>query len=109
MDKQWSYFEEALGKMKSLVGDSETNRVIKNAVFVISAGTNDMIFNVYDHVLGSLISVSDYQDSLLTKVEVFVQVSFNVYFKVHIYSFIGFIDIYIYIYSSYILYIKVQK
>ncbi|EFH56116.1 GDSL-motif lipase/hydrolase family protein [Arabidopsis lyrata subsp. lyrata] len=73
MDKQWSYFEEALGKMKSLVGDSETNRVIKNAVIVISAGTNDMIFNVYDHVLGSLISVSDYQDSLLTKVEVFVQ------------------------------------
>lgn len=102
MDKQWSYFEEALGKMKSLVGDSETNRVIKNAVFVISAGTNDMIFNVYDHVLGSLISVSDYQDSLLTKVEVFVQVSFNVYFKVHIYSFIGFIDIYIYIYIVHI-------
>ena len=48
--------------MKSLVGDSETNRVIKNALFVISAGTNDMIYNVYDHVLGRFISVSDYQD-----------------------------------------------
>ncbi|KAG2285207.1 hypothetical protein Bca52824_044811, partial [Brassica carinata] len=62
MDKQWSYFEEAVRKMKSLVGDSETNRVIKNALFVISAGTNDMIYNVYDHVLGRFISVSDYQD-----------------------------------------------
>lgn len=75
MDKQWSYFEEAVRKMKSLVGDSETNRVIKNALFVISAGTNDMIYNVYDHVLGSFISVSDYQDYLLRNVEAFVQVS----------------------------------
>lgn len=76
MDKQWSYFEEAVRRMKSLVGDSETNRVIKNALFVISAGTNDMIYNVYDHALGSFISVSDYQDYLLSKVEPFVQVSY---------------------------------
>ncbi|VVB02869.1 unnamed protein product [Arabis nemorensis] len=73
MDKQWSYFEESVRKMKSLVGDLETSRVIKNAVFVISAGTNDMIFNVYDRVLGNLVSVSDYQDYLLSKVEAFVQ------------------------------------
>ncbi|KAJ4903956.1 GDSL esterase/lipase [Raphanus sativus] len=73
MDNQWSYFEEAVRKMKSVVGDSETNRVIKNALFVISAGTNDMIYNVYDHVLGSFISVSDYQDYLLSKVEAFIQ------------------------------------
>ncbi|KAJ4892038.1 GDSL esterase/lipase [Raphanus sativus] len=73
MDKQWSYFEEAVRKMKSVVGEAETNRVIKNAWFVISAGTNDMIYNVYDHVLGSFISVSDYQDYLLRNVEAFVQ------------------------------------
>ncbi|ESQ52733.1 hypothetical protein EUTSA_v10017802mg, partial [Eutrema salsugineum] len=73
MDKQWSYFEEAVRKMKSVVGDSETNRVIKNALFVISAGTNDMIYNVYDHALGRFISVSDYHDFLLSKVEAFVQ------------------------------------
>ncbi|KFK36915.1 hypothetical protein AALP_AA4G189300 [Arabis alpina] len=71
MDKQWSYFEESVRKMKSLVGDLETNRLIKNALFVISAGTNDMIYNVY--VLGNLVSVSDYQDYLLSKVEAFVQ------------------------------------
>ncbi|KAF8087702.1 hypothetical protein N665_0570s0016 [Sinapis alba] len=58
MDKQWSYFEEAVSKMKSVVGD---------------AGTNDMIYNIYDHVLGSFISVSDYQDYLLRNVEAFVQ------------------------------------
>ena len=75
IDKQWSYFEEAVRKMKSVVGELETNRVIKNAWFVISAGTNDMIYNVYDHVLGSFISVSDYQDYLLRNVEAFVQVS----------------------------------
>ncbi|CAH2058639.1 unnamed protein product [Thlaspi arvense] len=73
MDKQWSYFEDAVRKMKGVVGDSETNRVIKNALFVISAGTNDMIYNVYDHALGTLISVSDYHDFLLSKVEAFVQ------------------------------------
>ncbi|RID67357.1 hypothetical protein BRARA_D02441 [Brassica rapa] len=73
MDKQWSYFEEAVRKMKSVVGDLEANRVIKNALFVISAGTNDMIYNVYDHVLGRFISVSDYQDYLLSKVEAFIQ------------------------------------
>ena len=75
MDKQWSYFEEAVRKMKSVVGDLEANRVIKNALFVISAGTNDMIYNVYDHVLGRFISVSDYQDYLLSKVEAFIQVN----------------------------------
>lgn len=76
MDKQLSCFEEAVRKMKSVAGESETNRVIKNALFVISAGTNDMIYNVYDHVLGRFISVSDYQDFLLSKVEAFVQVSY---------------------------------
>ncbi|KAL1217854.1 GDSL esterase/lipase [Cardamine amara subsp. amara] len=72
MDRQWRFFEEALRKMKSVVGDSETNRVIKNALFVISAGTNDMIYNVYDRVPRSF-SVSEYQDYLLSKIEVFVQ------------------------------------
>ncbi|KAL1198536.1 GDSL esterase/lipase [Cardamine amara subsp. amara] len=73
MDRQWRFFEEAVRKMKSVVGDSETNRVIKNALFVISAGTNDMTYNVYDHVPRSFISVSDYQDYLLSKIQVFAQ------------------------------------
>ncbi|CAN8317529.1 unnamed protein product [Cochlearia groenlandica] len=73
LDKQWSLFEEAVCKMKSLVGDLETKRVIKNGLFVISAGTNDMVYNVYDNALGRLVSVSDYQDYLLSKVEAFIQ------------------------------------
>ncbi|EOA28852.1 hypothetical protein CARUB_v10025096mg [Capsella rubella] len=73
MDRQWRYFEEAVRKMKSLVGELETDRVIRNALFVISAGTNDMTNNVYSHARGNFITASDYQDYLLTKVESFVQ------------------------------------
>ncbi|XP_010508867.1 PREDICTED: GDSL esterase/lipase At2g40250-like [Camelina sativa] len=77
MDRQWRYFEEAVRKMKSLVGELETDRVIRNAVFVISAGTNDMTNNVYTRAPGSFISVSNYQDFLLSKVETFVQRLYN--------------------------------
>ncbi|XP_019056309.1 PREDICTED: GDSL esterase/lipase At2g40250-like [Tarenaya hassleriana] len=74
MDKELTYFDEAVGKMKKAVGDGETNRVISNALFVISVGTNDMTINLYDQPFGGFKSVSNYQDSLLNKLEGVIKV-----------------------------------
>lgn len=48
MTRQVEYFCEALRRMKTIVGEEESRRIIGNAMFVISAGSSDMVSNMYD-------------------------------------------------------------
>lgn len=73
---QLNYFDEALGRIRTRVGAEEARRIVENALFLISVGSNDMFYNFYNIPFGVLEygSISDYQDVLLRDLEDVVQV-----------------------------------
>ncbi|RDY09698.1 GDSL esterase/lipase, partial [Mucuna pruriens] len=75
LSTQFQLFEEGLQRIKGAVGDEKANYIIHNALFVISIGTNDMLYNAY--LLPGLIirygSISGYQDFLLQNLHAFIQ------------------------------------
>ncbi|XP_060196180.1 GDSL esterase/lipase At2g24560-like [Lycium barbarum] len=74
MRKQLDYFKEYLRKIRVLVGEIEAERIVNGALVIVSAGTNDFIFNFYDLPKRRLrFSLSKYQDFLLGKVQSFVK------------------------------------
>ncbi|KAJ3673943.1 hypothetical protein LUZ60_005935 [Juncus effusus] len=46
MSDQIQQFVENIGKLKALKGDAATQDFIKKSIFIISIGTNDMMFNI---------------------------------------------------------------
>ncbi|MCL7035514.1 hypothetical protein MKW94_030183 [Papaver nudicaule] len=74
MDTQLRYFREYLEKIKNIAGAERSGQIIKNGLFIISAGTNDMVFNYYDLPLRIMqYSLPGYHDFLLHKIENIVQ------------------------------------
>ncbi|KAJ1401173.1 SGNH hydrolase superfamily [Sesbania bispinosa] len=75
LNTQFRLFEEAMMRIKRTVGDEKANEIIKNAVFVISTGTNDMLYNAYllPARMSRFGSVSSYQDFLLQNLQSFIQ------------------------------------
>lgn len=77
MAKQVEYFEECLYRIEKLVGKESINRVVNDALYVISAGTNDLLGNFYDLPVKRLttnITMSAYQDFLLDRLHSLIQV-----------------------------------
>ncbi|XP_009596631.1 GDSL esterase/lipase At2g40250-like [Nicotiana tomentosiformis] len=72
MVDQLNYFEQSLKRMQKVVGGKEAERIVEKALFMISAGTNDMLFNFYDLPTRRYISLSGYHDFLLNRLEAFV-------------------------------------
>ncbi|PHT26149.1 GDSL esterase/lipase [Capsicum baccatum] len=74
MRKQLDYFKEYLRKIRDVVGENEADRIVNGALVIVSAGTNDFIFNFYDVPKRRLqFSLSMYQDFLLDKLQNFVK------------------------------------
>ncbi|KAK4492114.1 hypothetical protein RD792_002911 [Penstemon davidsonii] len=74
MSKQVRYFEGYIQRLKGIVGEKETSRILSNALVVISAGTNDFIFNYYDVPTRRIqFSISEYQDFLQNKLQKMVK------------------------------------
>lgn len=74
MRKQLDYFKEYLKKIKEVVGEREAERIVNGALVIVSAGTNDFVFNFYDLPKRRLqFSLSKYQDFLLDKLQNFVK------------------------------------
>ncbi|XAR65960.1 Triacylglycerol lipase [Bertholletia excelsa] len=71
MAVQLNHFEEALGRMRRAVGPYEANRLVGNALFVIAAGTNDMVDNYYDLPTrrATYPMAANYHDFLLGRLE----------------------------------------
>ncbi|KAI4377904.1 hypothetical protein MLD38_015461 [Melastoma candidum] len=72
---QLDYFEEAVNRITKKVGSREANRIVAHAIFFVSAGSNDMLFNMYD--LGTRrgeYTISQYQDFLLQKIQSIIEV-----------------------------------
>ncbi|KAJ1375431.1 SGNH hydrolase superfamily [Sesbania bispinosa] len=72
---QFRLFEEAVMRIKKNVGDDKANDIIQNALFVISTGTNDMLYNafLFPARIFRFGSVSAYQDFLLQNLQSFIQ------------------------------------
>ncbi|XP_058075078.1 GDSL esterase/lipase At2g40250-like [Magnolia sinica] len=74
MSKQIQYFEECVERIRRVRGAVEAIRVVNDAVFVISAGTNDMLWNFYDLPTREVeFTVSGYHDFLLNNLIDLVQ------------------------------------
>ncbi|XP_020252782.1 GDSL esterase/lipase At2g40250-like [Asparagus officinalis] len=74
MGSQVHNFEEYVGRLREGVGREKADGVVKSAVFVIGAGSNDLIMNYYLTPLRRVsFSVDEYHGFLLQKMESFVQ------------------------------------
>ncbi|OUZ99141.1 Lipase [Macleaya cordata] len=74
MNTQLEYFERYLSQIQSIVGNDRARQVVGDGLFLISAGTNDMVDNFYDLPTRSAqFSLSDYQDFLIGNLESVVQ------------------------------------
>ncbi|KAG8380867.1 hypothetical protein BUALT_Bualt06G0061100 [Buddleja alternifolia] len=73
MSTQLRNFQQALQRMRRTAGVSETGRVVENALFMIAAGTNDMMDNFYGVPLRRMYSLSGYQDMLLGNLEIVIR------------------------------------
>ncbi|MED6156792.1 hypothetical protein PIB30_017786 [Stylosanthes scabra] len=80
MDTQLEKFEQRLERIRGGVGDAKANNIVKNALFVISSGTNDMLYNAYlfPARMMQFGSVSSYHDFLLQNLDAFIQKLYEV-------------------------------
>ncbi|MED6158562.1 hypothetical protein PIB30_033781, partial [Stylosanthes scabra] len=80
MDTQLEMFKQCLERIRGAVGDAKANDIVNNALFVISSGTNDMLFNAYllPARMMQFGSVSTYHDFLLQNLHVFIQKLYEV-------------------------------
>ncbi|KAL6533040.1 hypothetical protein OROMI_027153 [Orobanche minor] len=69
LNMQLGYFDRALRRMRRVVGSSEAGRVVENALFMVAAGTNDMVYNFYGLPLRRSYTLSGYHDMLLRNLE----------------------------------------
>lgn len=88
MSKQVEYFKDYVDKVKSIVGEKEAKQRIGNALVIISAGTNDFLFNFYDIPTRRLeFNISGYQDYVQSRLQIFIKVNL-----IRIVFFFGIID-----------------
>lgn len=74
MSKQIDYLREYIERVIKIVGEREAQKVVAGALVIVSAGTNDFIFNFYDIPTRRLeVSISDYQDFLQNKLQHFIK------------------------------------
>jgi len=77
MSKQVEYFKDYVHKVKSIVGEKEAKQRVGNALVIISAGTNDFLFNFYDIPTRRLeFNISGYQDYVQSRLQIFIKVNF---------------------------------
>ncbi|KAL6541625.1 hypothetical protein OROGR_011111 [Orobanche gracilis] len=69
LNRQLGYFERSLRRIRRAVGSTESGRVVENALFMVAAGTNDMVYNFYGLPLRRAYTVSGYHDLLLRNLE----------------------------------------
>ncbi|KAF8018753.1 hypothetical protein BT93_H3605 [Corymbia citriodora subsp. variegata] len=66
MSKQLEYLEKYIQRLNKMVGEEEAKNILRGALVIISAGTNDFTFNFYDIPTRRIqFTISEYQDFLL--------------------------------------------
>ncbi|KAK3443967.1 hypothetical protein EUGRSUZ_B04006 [Eucalyptus grandis] len=73
MSKQLEYLEKYIQRLNKMVGEEEAKKILKGALVIISAGTNDFIFNFYDIPTRRIqFNIGEYQDFLLGRLRDFI-------------------------------------
>ena len=76
VSKQVQLFKSYIDKLKGIVGEEEAKNITSEALVVISAGTNDLVFDFFDIPMRRLqFDISGYQGFLLQRIEEFVKVN----------------------------------
>ncbi|XP_051142824.1 GDSL esterase/lipase At2g40250-like [Andrographis paniculata] len=70
MGRQLAYFQEALGRMRRAAGGLAAGRAVENGLFMVAAGSNDVMFGL---LLRRNCSVPEYHDLMLGNLEVFIK------------------------------------
>ncbi|KAF5764907.1 putative triacylglycerol lipase [Helianthus annuus] len=74
LSKQLEYFQEYKIRMEKLVGKDNAHKIVKNAVFVLSMGTNDFLQNYYiDPTRSQRFTIAQYQRYLINCMETYVK------------------------------------
>ncbi|KAK7385591.1 hypothetical protein VNO78_31317 [Psophocarpus tetragonolobus] len=72
--KQIEYFKVYIEKLKSIAGENEAKRMLKDALVIISAGANDFLFNFYDIPIRKLeYNIDGYQDYVQNRLHIFIK------------------------------------
>ncbi|PKU61239.1 GDSL esterase/lipase [Dendrobium catenatum] len=74
---QLDYFRNYMDRLDQMIGMNKREDLIKRAVFVLSAGTNDFISYSTVPLTREVFSVEGYQGFLLDKVKEFIQALYN--------------------------------
>ncbi|XP_017234465.1 GDSL esterase/lipase At1g58430 isoform X2 [Daucus carota subsp. sativus] len=74
LSQQSGYLRQYFEKLVSLVGEEEARIIISRALALISAGTNDFLFNYYTMPIRELqFNISSYQNFVQTRLKSFLQ------------------------------------
>jgi hypothetical protein len=72
-------FNKYIVRLKGIVGEEEAMKIIRGALVLISAGTNDFIFNFYDIPTRRLeFNITGYHDFLQKRLQNFIKVSMHI-------------------------------
>lgn len=75
VSKQIEYFKGYVAKLKSIAGENETRKIVGDALVIVSAGTNDFLFNFYDIPTRKLeFNITGYQDYIQSRLQIFIKV-----------------------------------
>lgn len=76
VSKQPDYFRKYVHRLNGVVGEKEARRIVAGALVLVSAGTNDFLFNFYDlqSVRRLQFTVDEYQNWLLSGLRDLVKV-----------------------------------
>ncbi|CAN4087192.1 unnamed protein product [Withania somnifera] len=78
LSKQLEYLKEYKEKMEAAIGKEKTQNLIKDALFIVSAGTNDFVVNYNTlPIRRKSYTISAYTDFLLQHVQLFLQELLN--------------------------------
>lgn len=76
MSKQIEYFKIYVVRLKRIAGENEAKRILGDALVIISAGTNDFLFNFYDiPTRKSEFNIDGYQDYVQNRLQIFIKVN----------------------------------
>ncbi|XP_023758266.1 GDSL esterase/lipase At5g45950 [Lactuca sativa] len=71
--KQLDYFKEYKTRLGKLVGEESSHRIVENAVFILSMGTNDFLQNYYiDPTRSQMFTIAQYQGFLINCMENYI-------------------------------------
>ncbi|XP_076903558.1 GDSL esterase/lipase At5g45950-like [Bidens hawaiensis] len=74
LSKQLKYFQEYKIRIEKLVGKEDAYKIVENAVFVLSMGTNDFLQNYYiDPTRSHMFTIAQYQHYLINCMETYVK------------------------------------